>query len=218
MMMGKSQYGDTGNDIRNEMILSARREIFDRHNFSWLLKSATLNMASSLASLPNDYNPIHQLKDVRKVNSSSNDDNIFHQVNPEEMDKYASGSSTDFIFWVERDATGNFQIKSNRVNDTLSVTYYQKPADFTADSDIETIPDYEAVAYKAAAKLWLAKQRDETNHDRYDAIGERKIKQMIVRDRLSSPRMNINSIGNMYDLGYNDNTSSVIVNSYDPKG
>jgi len=218
MLMGRVQYGDTGNDLRNELILSARREIFDRYNFSWLLKPTTLTLSSNLASLPSDYNPIHLLRDVRVVNTSSNDDYVYQQVRPEDIDSFATGSSSDFTFYIEREPTsGCYQMITNQLDTTVSIKYYHKPTDMTANTDIETIPNYEAVSYKAAAKLWLAKERDETNHDRFDAIGERKIMEMIVHDRIANPMPKINTITNVYNLGYNDNLSNQPVTSYESK-
>ena len=216
--MGRVQYGDTGNELRNELILSSRREIFDRYNFSWLLKPTTLTLSSNLASLPSDYNPIHLLRDVRVVNASSNDDYVYQQVRPEDRDSFTTGSSSDFTFYIEREPTsGCYQMIANQLDTTVDIKYYHQPTDLSADTDIETIPNYEAVSYKAAAKLWLAKERDETNHDRFDAIGERKIQEMIVRDRIANPMPKINTITDVYNLGYNDNLSNQISTSYESK-
>lgn len=200
--MGRSASTDA---VRDNMINYAQGDVYDRYPFSWLLKTTTITLASGVASLPADYNPKFMLKDARIVNASTGDDDIFQQIMPEERDDFGTDSEDRLICWITyKSSDGTYSFNSNQTTGTVTIYYYNKPGDLTADADYLVCPDPMAVAYKAAAMLWIAKERDETNHDRFDKIAENKISALIGNDKLANPVPFVTGLTDHFDLGYNE--------------
>lgn len=198
--------GGTANTIRDNAINDVVRfTIADAYPFSWLRVTTTVATdATGDADLPATYNPTHKLVQgyVRVAGSGTFDDRLFSEVPLEMFDRVdATGHYRYYIDY--NSSTDLFRIRSSEPSTTITITYLRKPAIMTADADICIVPDSECVSLLASAKVWLAKERDETNHDRDNALGQQRLNQMIINDKKANPLRVIRS--NLYgvDLGFN---------------
>ncbi|MBA2706146.1 MAG: hypothetical protein H0U60_20110 [Blastocatellia bacterium] len=194
--------GGTANTIRDNAINDVIRfTIADSHPFSWLKATATVVLVAGVADMPTNYNPTHKLQPgfVRIARASTNDDIPLTETTVDMFDRYAAGDYRYYIRW----SSYRFEIVSTEQSNTLTVTYYIIPTALSADGDTSIIPDSECVTLLASAKVWLAKERDETNHDRDNALGLQRLGQMIINDKRANPLRPIRS--NLYNvnLGYN---------------
>ncbi len=187
--------------IRDDAINNVRQnEIANAYPFSWLRKSDTLTTDSSgQADFDADFNPNHPCKDVRIVNSGQGDDYIFSVCQLEEFDHFNASQHRYFIDY--NTTTYRWRLNTHNKSESIRVIYYQIPATLTSDTDIDIITDLDVVAYFAASRYWLSSERDETNHDRFRALGEQRIQLLINRDKKAQPRR-LTRV-NPYNLGYN---------------
>lgn len=201
--LGKSD-GGTPNVIRDNHINDViRNEIFDAYPFSWSRKT---NPAISLSSmgqsdLPADYNPNHKLYDLRKVFTGSGGDTLFTEVTAELFDKYGPGTFRYFIDY--NTSTDLYRLNTTEASITAQIIYYFKPAILTLDADICVVPDQDLVAFLSAARYWLSSERDETNHDRFKALGNQRLQQLILNDKKSNPLRPKRGVGWGENLGWN---------------
>lgn len=201
--LGKSD-GGTANTIRDNHINDViRNEIADVFPFSWLRKTnSSISLDSSGQSdLPSDYNPNHKLYDLRKVVSGSGGDTQFTEVNRELFDRYGSGTYKYYIDY--NTGTNLYRLNTTQVSITAQVTYYHRPAAMTADADVCVVPDQDVIAYLAAARYWLSSERDETNHDRFKALGNQRLQQLVLNDKRSNPLRVKRGVGFGPNLGWN---------------
>lgn len=185
--LGKSD-GGTANTIRDNHINDViRYEIADAYPFTWLRKTnSSISIDSSgQADLPSDFNPTHELYDMRKVFTGSGGDNIFTAVPKESFDRYGGGT---FRYYIDYNTSTNlYRLNTTETSITVSITYYHRPAAMTADADVSVIPDQDLIAFLAAARYWLSSERDETNHDRFKALGNQRLQQLILNDKKANP-------------------------------
>lgn len=201
--LGKSD-GGTANTIRDNHINDVvRNEIANVFPFSWLRKtnsSISIN-SSGQADLPSDYNPNHKIYDLRRVVSGTYSDDLYTEVPQEAFDTYGAGSLRYFIDF--NTGTNLYRLNSTEPSVTLKVTYYHTPAAMTADADVCVVPDQDAVAYLAAARYWLSSERDETNHDRFKALGNQRLQQLVLDDKKARPQRLRRGVGLGINLGWN---------------
>jgi hypothetical protein len=199
--LGKSD-GGTANTIRDNHINDVvRNEIADAYPFSWARVSTTLSIdTAGQSDLPADYNPSHKMYDARVVTSGYGNDTIYYEVQREVFD---SIGATNYFFIDYNTSTNRYRVNARATSVTLTIVYYAKPTAMTADTDVCIVPDQDVIAFLAAARYWLSSERDETNHDRFQALGNQKLQQLITNDKKANPRRS--SRGSMYgsNLGWN---------------
>lgn len=200
--LGKDD-GGTANTIRDNHINDViRNEIADAYPFSWLRKtnSAISLNSSGQADLPSDYNPNHKLL-LRKVYAGAGGDQVFTAVDAEYFDNFFAGSYRYFIDY--NTSTDLYRLNTTETSVTVEIIYYHKPAIMTDDTDICVVPDADLVAYLAAARYWLSYLGDETNHDRFKALGNQRLQQLVLNDKKSNPQRLKRGQGWGYNLGWN---------------
>lgn len=191
----KTDYGNS-DSVRDKMINLARKEVYNSYPFSWARASATLSLSSNQAALPTDYNPLFGIHYAKDEN-----DNVYTQIDPKLQDQY--DDTDDYVFWVDYDSTaGNYVFHTPTSATTMEIIYYILPADLSDDADEDVCPDPEVIGLLAAAKLWLAKERDETNHDRYMALYRQRLTKLITNDKKWTEKNRVSALGERYNTGY----------------
>jgi|GEM_PF-5069261 len=177
--------GDSGGTIdafEKRNINAAIHDILNRYNWSWALRTTTITLASGVADLPDDFNPVWGLLDAR-----IDEDSIFTIVPIPSRDLYASDN---YVAWITYDATTDkYKFNSNTQSGTVTIFYYTAYADggasandLSADGDQTIIPDAEAVSTLAASKHWIGAERDNELKGIYQQDAERLITAMYIRD------------------------------------
>lgn len=198
--------GGTASTIRDNAINNAIRDtIANAHPFSWLRRSTTVATdTSGDGDLPANFNPSHKLKAgfVRIVNSGTADDITLLEIPQETFDRVDFGGSNKYYI-AYNTSTDRYQLKTTEASKTITVTYYFIPAIMTADADISPLASADAAVYLASARVWLAKERDETNHDRDNALGVDALNKMILADKRANPTRTL--YGGLYtaNVGFN---------------
>lgn len=188
-LMGESDYTTTGTDktIRENHILHSIQDIINAFPFSWNLATEDLTLSSGTSNLASDYNPKWHLADARIENSGSGDDDVFTEVSVADRDNYDTDAGA-YVYWITYDAANEVYVfNSNKSSGTVTVYYYFFPADLSADDDVCVIPDAEAVAYLAAAKMWLGDERNIKLQQNFEAEAARRIQQMYSTDQSFGP-------------------------------
>jgi len=191
--------GATPNVIRDNAINDVRQnEIANAYPFSWLRKKTTvITGATGLADLPADFNINHKIYDIRIANSGNDD--IFSEI-----DSIGFDSLTSNVYFIDYNTTTKvWQINTHNNSITITIVYYHIPATLTADADVDIIPDQDVIAMLAGARYWLSSERDETNHDRFKALGERKLQLLINKDKKAQPLRRTRSTMFGVDMGFN---------------
>lgn len=198
--------GGTANTIRDNAINNVIRDhIANAYPFSWLRRSTTVNTDSSGdADLPSDFNPNHKLRPgyVYIASSGAANDKYLYEVNREHFDTYDQALS--YKYYIDYNTSTNlYRIRTTEPSQTVTVNYYHMPTALSADADVCIVPDPMCVAYLASAIYWLAKERDEANHDRDNQLGLARLNQMIINDKRADPQRPRQ--GSIYttDLGFN---------------
>jgi hypothetical protein len=188
--------GATANTIRDNMINEVRQsDIANAYPFSWLEKPATVTTSSGVADLPADYNINHKMRVVSDASKS-----YYYEINKELWVGYHDLS---YVYFIDYNTSTN-RWRINTKNDVvLSIIYYHIPATLTGDTDIDVIPDLKLIKYFVAAEYWLSSERDETNHDRFQVLADRRLKEMILIDKKARPQRS--KRGSIYtvDMGFN---------------
>jgi hypothetical protein len=195
--------GGTSNLLRDNAINNVRQnEIANAYPFSWLRKTVTLTTdTDGQIDLPSDYNISHRPYDIRIVNSSTGDDNVFTQIDPL---VYDSLLAQNYVYFIDRNTSTNlWQLNTHNPSTALKVIYYHTPVTLSADADIDIIPDLDVIAHLAAARYWLSSERDETNYERFKNLGEQKLQYMVKLDKRSNPLRPTRSSLHRVNLGFN---------------
>ena len=173
-------------------INNAIKDILNRYKFSWDLTTASLTLTAGVSNLPTTYNPTFHLEDARIVASSTNDDNVFSEIDIADRDSY---STDDYVYWITWDATNHVYVfNSLTQTGTVVIYYYIIPATLTADADYCIIPDLEAVSYLAASKNWIGAERDAELKAVYEQAADRYIQALYLRDLQNGPLFTISSL------------------------
>lgn len=198
--------GGTANTIRDNAINNVVRDhISNAHPFSWLKRTTTLSLDSSGdADLPADFNPNHKLQPgyVYVSNAGANDDTILQEVHQESFDIYDTAGS--YKYYIDfNTSTDLYRIRTTEPSTSVALVYYHTPAEMTLDADVCVVPDPMCVGYLASGIVWLAKERDEANHDRDTQLGIQRLNQLILNDKRANPvRLRRGSLYTA-DLGFN---------------
>ncbi len=191
-----------GETVINDHIQSAIRDILNTFPFSWNLATDDLTLSSGVASLPADFNPIWGLYDARIVGDSTSDDNIFTPLNIKDRDSYDSASYT---YWLTYDTTTNRYIFNTKTQSgTVTIFYYFYPDDLSLDADVCIIPDWEAVAYLAASKMWVGDERNIPLKQDYQAEARGRVQALYNNDLMFGPvdrQLSIVSLNSEIDGG-----------------
>jgi len=195
----------TTNTIRDNCIIDAATQIYNESKWSWTLKTDTLTVTAGVASLPTDYNPQFGLDyAVYEVTNTAND-KPYLRVDPRDIDLY---STSDRVYYIDYDdTTDRYIFHSNQTTDTAKIYYHYLPAELSVDDDVCIIPDDMAVVYLAAAMWWLAKERDETNYDRF------YIKYMARLDSMKSNDKSNNTYRRLMQSKLDDNSGTSILST-----
>lgn len=198
--------GGTANTIRDNAINDVIRDtIANYYPFSWLKRDTTIALDSSGdGDLPADFNPSHRLQPgmVRVAGAGVGDDNYFTEIAQERFDSYDSTNS--YAYYIDYNtSTDRYRLRTSEPSVTATVTYFHIPAALSADADVCIVPDPEVPTLLASARVWLAKERDETNHDRDLSLGLKKLDQLIIVDKRSKPQRLHRSSLYTRDLGFN---------------
>lgn len=187
--------GATPNTIRDNLINEVRQnDISNAYPFSWLEKPATVTTSSLVADLPEDYNITHAMKSVR-----DSDKNQYVEVPKEVWDD----TIQPYTYFIDYNTSTN-RWRINTKNDVvLNIIYYHIPATLTTNTDIDIIPDLKLVKYLVASEYWLSSERDETNHDRFQALGAKKLQDLITQDKRSKPTRPRRGSIYTVDMGFN---------------
>jgi hypothetical protein len=190
--------GATADTVRDDNINSAIRfDIANVYPFSWLRKSTTLNLdTSGQADLPADYNYTHNLFDAY-------DSNITHYYEVNQNTYQEVSTPVPKLYIDYNSSTNRWRVNASTVSKTITVIYYYIPATLSADADVCPVPDPMAVIYLAAAHVWIGFYFDETNHDRFQQLGERRVKQMINMDKRGQPHRAKRGPAYTVDQGFN---------------
>ncbi len=170
--------GATANTIRDNAINEVRQfDIANAYPFSWLEKTASLTTdTDGQDDLPADFNVSHRPKLIIDENNS-----VYRQVDKEAFHKYGAG---DHVYFIDYNSdTDLWQINTTEASADMTMTYYFIPATLEENTDVDQIPDLIVIKYLACARLWLGAERDETNYDRFSALGQQRLQMLINRDK-----------------------------------
>ena len=193
-LRGDSDYTTASTDLTiiKSHINAAIQDIINVSPFSWNLKTADLTLAAGSANLPADYNPKWHIEDARISNSSTNDDSVFSEIPVADRDAY---TTDDYGYYIVYSTTSSVhQFKSPTQTGTVTIYYHFIPDDLSGDSDVCIVPDAEAVAYLAAAKMWVGDERNQPLKADYEQEAATRIKEMYVQDVNFGPNYSIKSV------------------------
>lgn len=198
--------GATANTIRDNAINNVIRDhIASAHPFSWLRRQTTIALDSSgQGDLPADFNPNHKLQPgfVYIAQSGVGNDLYLEEINREGFDLV--NQATSYKYYIDYNtSTNRYRLNTTEPSQTATVIYYHIPAALSDDADTCIVPDPMTVVYLASAIVWLSKERDETNHDRDNALGIQRLQQMILNDKRANPARPKRGGLYSYDLGFN---------------
>lgn len=198
-LMGESDYTTSNDDktFRDDHINQSIQDIINAYPFSWNVTSEDLTLSSGTSNLATDYNPKWHLKDARIENSGTSDDDIFTEVPITDRDN-ADTDNGVYAYWITYDnSTKRYIFNSNKSSGTVTVYYYFLPETLSSDSDVSVVPDAEAVAYLAAAKMWLGDERNEKLQKNFEQEAALRIQQMYKTDQSFGP---VYTQGSVVDL------------------
>lgn len=163
-------------------INAAIQDIMLVHPWSWALKkdTSTVVLSSGADNLPSDYNAKWGLADARIVNSSTGDDNVFTRIPITDVDNYGSD---DYVYWITWTAASSVHtFNSLTQSGTVQIYYYHIPSDLSAGADVCIVPDSEAVAYLAAAKMYLGDERNQGLYQLFSQEAATRIRNLLMAD------------------------------------
>lgn len=179
--------------------------IANAYPFSWLKRTDIVTTDTfGDADLPSTFNPNHKLQPgyVRIAGSGAYDDITLTEVGTEIFDRYDAAGS-NFYTLDYNTSTNLYRLRTSEPSVTITVTYFHTPAIMSSDSTVCPVPDAQCVGYLASAKVWLAKERDETNHDRDNQLGLVRLERLIINDKRANPLRPLRGSIWTRDLGFN---------------
>lgn len=175
-------------------------DIIGQYSFSWNTKTSSLTLVAGVATLPTDFYAGWGIDDARIVNSSTGDDEIFAYVPTVDRDSYDSDTP---IYWITYDTTTfEYIFHSNRQTGTVEIIYHFIPADMSAVGDHCIIPDGELVAYGAAAKNWVADERNIELKREYEATYNNGVKALYLQDLQNGAEYMVDSLASIQTWNY----------------
>jgi hypothetical protein len=161
-----------GDTVINSHIQYAILDILNKYPFSW---AKTTTSQASNANLPANINPKWGIS----VNDGTNE---WTQVSPEQSYLYSNG---EMVFWITY-VSDRFYLNTPST-ETLNVTYSINPTALALDADVCIIPDGEAVAYLAAAKMYIGDERNADLKAVYEKDADIRIQSLISSDSMFGP-------------------------------
>lgn len=189
--------GATANTIRDNAINNVIRfTIANAAKFSWLETETTLALDSNgEADLPANFNPTHGVKSIIYG------DTPFTEINQEDFQDYEAGGN---VYYVDYNtSTNRYRVVSTQKDISVDCVYWYVPAALSSDSDTTVVPDPWAIIYLASAWVWLARERDEANHDRDQGLGIMALNKMKLMDKRANPTRSARGSIYSVDLGFN---------------
>jgi hypothetical protein len=113
------------------------------------------------------------------------DDGNYDQINKELFALKSAGSEVYYIDF--NTSTKLWQINTTEYSTSITIIYYSIPATLTGDADPDSIPDLMAIKYLAASRYWLT-ERNYGNYDRFNAMGQKRLDQMVTNDKQFNPQ------------------------------
>jgi hypothetical protein len=174
----RTQYLRGEDDVAGDTVLNSHMQyaildILNKYPFSWA--KVVLTTQSTNADLPTDINP--------KWGISVNDGDVeWTQINPEHSYLYSSG---DHVFWITY-VSDKFYLNAPDT-ETINLTYSIIPTALSGDNDVCIVPDGEAVAYLAAAKMYIGDERNIELKQDYEQEAEKRIVSMWTADNMFGP-------------------------------
>jgi hypothetical protein len=174
-----------GDTVINSHIQYAILDILNKFPFSW--SKVVLTTQSTNTNLPSTYNP--------KWGISVNDtEGEWTQIFPEQSFLYKDG---DHVYWITYESSA-YKLNAPST-ETVTITYHTIPTALSGDSDVCIIPDGEAVAYLAAAKMYIGDERNAELKADYLKESTDRVTSLIQADSLYGPDLTQGSI-----LDYNN--------------
>jgi len=168
-----------GDTVINSHIQYAILDILNKYPFSWA--KTTVSQASN-ANLPTNINP--------KWGISVNDGDIeWTQINPEHSFQY---SGSEMVYWITY-VSDRFYLNTPTTT-TLNITYSLNPTSLSADIDVCIVPDGEAVAYLAAAKMYIGDERNAELKGDYEQESDKRVQSLIQSDAMFGPILTEGSV------------------------
>lgn len=163
-LRGESDYSvSSSNTVINDHILFAIRDVISAYPFSWNRATTTGSIATLTSgnygfALPANYFANWHIEDTRVVSGSQGGDSIYTEIPIEDRNMYGNLS---YGYWISYNTTTSlYEFNTTSTSGTITYTYHFVPADLSADGDTCIVPDGEAVALLAAAKMWVGDERN----------------------------------------------------------
>lgn len=163
-----------GDTVINSHIQYAILDIINKYPFSW--GKTTVSQASN-ANLPANINPKWGIS----VNDGSTE---WSQVMPEHSYLY---TGDEMVYWITY-VSNRFYLNTPSTT-TLNITYALNPTALSADADVCVVPDGEAVAYLAAAKMYIGDERNAELKADYEQESDKRISSMWQSDCMFGPQL-----------------------------
>lgn len=162
---------DTGTeDVIDSHIQSAILDICNEYPFSWSSDDDTIADGDDLPTA------INRKWGVVIIDSEGN---RLTEISP--TDQYSTDST--MVYWL---SGGKFYTHST---ETLYIFFYYLPTALSGDSDECLVPDAEAVAYLAAAKMYIGDERNAELKADYEKEASKRIDSMKIADQMYGPQL-----------------------------
>lgn len=190
-LRGETDYSTSSvNTVINDHILFAIRDTIAAYPFNWD-RTTTTGTITTLSSgnygfaLPANFFVKWNLDDARILNAGTTD-SIFRQIPIEDRNSFTS--PFNYVYWITYNTTTSlYEFNTLTTSGTVTYTYHFIPADLSADADICIVPDGEAVALLAAAKMWIGDERNAQLKSVYEQDAAARIKAMYSADLTFGP-------------------------------
>jgi hypothetical protein len=190
-LRGEFDYTTASDDLTTikDHANAAVQDVVNMYPFSWNRKTEDLTLSSgtaTIANTANDYNSKWHLADARIANASAEgNDVIFHEIPLERRDDV---NILENVYWLTYNTTTSRYIFNTLTDSgTVTIYYYFFPADMSSGSDICIVPDGEAVALLAAAKMYRGDERNLKLKQDYENEGMARIKELYTADQNYGP-------------------------------
>lgn len=194
-MMGESSVPTSGVDDRKVYIQRTLEETHRYANWEWAKVTATIPLASGVATLPTLV-ALSSPLDVRVKQAGT--DLIFTMIPYEEQDSYGAG---DYRYWL----TGNegaLKLNSNDADATLTVNYQHVPADLL-NGESTYFPSSLTLA-KGAVRYYRAARDPEYDMSQDDALFKSDLDDIMAMQNRNRPARRIRTIQKVYGTGTGD--------------
>jgi hypothetical protein len=171
-------------------IQATAQDILNTFPFSWNRTTENITLAAGRAEMPADWNPIWGVEDARVVNAGNNNDDLYGGVTMTDRD-----ADSNFYYWVTYDTSAQkYYFNTKTQTGTIALTYFFQHPTLSATTIKCIIPDTECVAYGAAAKNWVADERNQSLKNDYYTEYNRRVGAMYRSDLQFGPTLKARSL------------------------